>query len=231
MDEPISKKIEPVLYSNSIVYFRGWMDRLLATSGKTFEVKRSEQAIKYQIEYYPPAKTETREVWNVMVDPTDSRIAMILATESQPNMTTVEFLDGLCYEKTAFSMRFTRGMGFYPTSASELKFSDAHLASYEPIGDDFIKIAEWIKNGLNENQLPSKIPQEPETRARGGSLPVWWPRQNATKLRWKMLYKQIRPLYEKGMSFTEIHKATGIRRQDIPRIVEWAQKSPEAHDR
>lgn len=160
----MANKINAVEYAGSVAHFRAWMDRFLAVNGKIFKFKKDTNTLEYHIGYFTPARTTTREVWNVYIDPRivvngkrpgDSHFAMILAVEDQPDRTIIEFVDGQCYERTAYKLR---------SSSSELNLGEAHLAPHEPIGDDFIKIAEWITEELNKNQVRSKLPQEPKTR-------------------------------------------------------------------
>lgn len=162
MDKAISKKIEPIIYPGSIAHFRARMDRFLAVNGKIFKVKKDTPTLEYRIEYYGAAQTTTREVWNVLIDPGivvdgkrpgDSRFAMILAVEEPSIRTIIEFIDGHCYERT--------GIG---SSPSDVILGPAHLATHEPIGDDFVKIAQWVLDALKENLTDTKIPDEPKTR-------------------------------------------------------------------
>lgn len=60
--------------------------------------------------------------------------------------------------------------------------------------------------------------------------PKWWPKTISKKLRWKSLYKKIRPLHDRGLNNTEIGNKLGIRRQDIPHILLWAKEDPKAHN-
>jgi hypothetical protein len=159
----MTNKIDTVEYSGSVSHFRGWMDRFLAVNGKIFKVNKDTYTLEYHIGYYTPARTTTREVWNVYIDPGivingkrpgTSHFAMILAVEEHPDRTIVEFIDGKCYERIGYQ---------YRSSSSEVKLGDAHLAIHQLIGDDFIKIAKWITEGINESPLSSKLPQEPNT--------------------------------------------------------------------
>jgi hypothetical protein len=159
-----SELIPSIEYPGSVAHFRAWMDRFLAVNGQIFKVKKDAHTLEYHIGYFTPAHNTTREVWNVYIDPRivvngkrpgDSRFAMILAVEDRPNRTMIEFIDGHCYERTAYQSR---------SSTSEPHLGNAYLASHEPIGNDFVKIAKWIAEGLNENPTSNNIPNEPKTK-------------------------------------------------------------------
>ena len=164
LEQEKSKKIDSIEYPNSVAHFRGWMDRFLALNGKIFKGKIGTHPIDYNIGYFTPAQTTTREVWNVYIDsrividgkvPGNTYFGMILATEDQPNRTIIDFIDGQCYQRT--SLPTTR-------SSEPPVFGSAHLASREPIGETFIKIAEWITEGLGKNSVLTKLPEEPQTQ-------------------------------------------------------------------
>lgn len=75
-----------------------------------------------------------------------------------------------------------------------------------------------------QKELQKKTrPKKPE------DIPKWWPRQTAKKQKWKAWYKAIRPLKDRGLTNTEISKRTGIRRQIISHVLEWGERSREAH--
>jgi len=179
-------KIESIEYPRSVDHFRAWMDRFLALNGKTFKGKIGNHPIDYTIGYYTPAQSTTREVWNIYIDPRividgktpgRSYVGMILATEDQPNRTIIDFIDGQCYERTSL-----------PTTRSESPvLGSAHLASHEPIGETFIKITEWIKEGLNKNQLPPKLLEEPNTN----KLKDWFDYLHAVKHRTRIKLEYI----------------------------------------
>lgn len=156
-------KIEAVEYSGSVAHFRAWMDRFLAVRRKTFIIATGEQSRKYTVSYYPPARTSTREVWNIVpIIPVidgkragNSRFAMILAIEDQANRTTVEFVDGQCYERIAYS---------YRRLVSETDLGEAHLALHEPIGEDFYLIAEQLKAKLSSPNQPASTVKKKQLR-------------------------------------------------------------------
>jgi hypothetical protein len=162
-DTVISTKIPSVSYSGSVGYFRAWMDRFLAVNGRVFKISNSFYTLEYNISYFTPASTPTREVWNVHIDDRIvnpkakdklKNFGMILATEAQANSTTVEFIDGQCYQRTSQPA---------PRSTTQPPiFGYAHPAIHKPIGADFIKVAEWIKTELNKSQPPTPT-QEPKT--------------------------------------------------------------------
>ena len=152
-----TKKIESAEYSGSVANFRAWMDRFLAINKQEFNVSTR----KYTISPYPPAGTTTKEIWNVVPFATpingvmddDKKFALILAVEEQPNITTLDFLDGRCFERTVIALR--------GTPQSELTFGNPYLATGNPIGEDFIKIAEWITKNLKEHQVKTKHSNKP----------------------------------------------------------------------
>jgi hypothetical protein len=156
--DQITNKIESVEYSGSVANFRAWMDRFLAINKQEFDVSTR----KYRISPYSPERTTT-ECWNVAPFHVvkgewddNSKLGLILAVEQQPNITTVEFLDGRCYQKTATAWR--------GTPRSEFIFGNAHLDICDPIGTDFVKIAEWITKNLKEYQVKAKKSNKPTTQ-------------------------------------------------------------------
>jgi len=159
LEQEKRKAIEPLEYPFPLINFRASMDRFLAVNGKTFKGTWEGHQVEYEIGYFLPAQTQTREVWNVYFKedvvinskrPQFFYAAMILATEDRPNLTAVEFIDGQCYQKTS---RPTPR-----TSTPEL--GSVYLDTLKPIGYDFIKIAEWIKAGLYKAQTPSILLQK-----------------------------------------------------------------------
>jgi hypothetical protein len=146
--------LEPIEYPYSVSHFRAWMDSFLAINKEEFNISTRKYNIRPSV---TGTATTTRAVWNVepfeetYYDPIVGRkvargydkkiFAIILATEKQPNVTTIQFLDGQCYQRD-----------YYPLIGkprSEMNISNAHLEIGNPIGDDFIKIAEWITNELS----------------------------------------------------------------------------------
>jgi hypothetical protein len=184
------RKIPSVQYSGSVAHFRAWMDRFLAVNGKVFEIEKEGHTLEYHIGYFTPARTQTREVWNVYINPGivingkrpgDSHFAMILAAEEHPDQTTIEFIDGQCYERVGYSTK--RSLSEPPT------LGEAHLASHEPIGDDFLLIAERIKAGLTvgTEAHQNAFPEEPKTN----NLWDWFDYLHAVKHRMRIKLEYI----------------------------------------
>jgi len=68
----------------------------------------------------------------------------------------------------------------------------------------------------------------------GGVRPPWWPKQRATILRWKWLYRQIKPMHELKLNRSKIAAALTERGQKISRelvghILDWMSLDSDAH--
>ena len=189
--------IPPVKYAGSVAHFRGQMDRFLALKGEILdiEVDNIEQSKKYRITYFSYAQNSTREVWNIfpvipIIDGKrggNSKFAMILAIENQPGNTIVEFLDGRCYERTAYA---PRGI-----TISNSDMSPAHLAMYDPIGDDFIEISNRLRNEIQSQILENKVTIRND---------LW---ELVPNKKW---YRQALKLWHEGLTAAQISKRLGI---------------------
>lgn len=160
----LKEKISKAEYFGSVAHFRAWMDRFLAVNGKSFTFEYNAHKLEYQVGYFSHAHTSTREVWNVYIDPQiiidgkrpgDSMFGLILAVEYKPNYTVIEFIDGHCYERTAYQKR---------SSTSELSFGEAYLAKHKMIGENFTKIANAIKAEIKNENNSFEITKEEDKK-------------------------------------------------------------------
>jgi hypothetical protein len=63
------------------------------------------------------------------------------------------------------------------------------------------------------------------------TLPKWWPKKGATKVKWKTDLRALRRLREKhGNNFRVIAKDAKMSRGRVSRIFQWAELDPEAHN-
>ena len=136
-----------------------------------------------------------------------NRRGVIQAFEIFPNETSINFHDGKTYHQA---------LGF---------------VEKEKIGQSFKELIYTITSMIEETDRDIVANSNAPKQIKKSVIPNWWPKQRAKKLRWKGMYKKIKPLLDDGLSFTEISERTGIRRQNIGHIIEWAESSPEAHDR
>jgi len=98
-----------------------------------------------------------------------------------------------------------------------------------------VVISGYLDRLSRKNFLPKEALPEKPKKLNGTSdldfepLPKWWPKNEATKIRWKVEYRKIKPLHDHGYSNQAIGKKLGINRQRIPHIIKWASQDPAAH--
>ena len=92
------------------------------------------------------------------------------------------------------------------------------------------KLWAWLRDTLDEQGL---LVDDPEAAKEEKPIrPKWWPKQPATKARWKRAYRQIRPsLDDKKHPYTyaAIARKFGLDPKHVSRVVQWAELDPEAH--
>jgi hypothetical protein len=206
-----------LIYPYPIDNFRGLMDEL-KTSNYTGWTSSSGEVLLFYRDREFKDDNKKKESWSVVLQERvevkfqpDFKVqwgrtgAVIQAFEVLPNKTEINFYDG---------KEFSWILGFQER---------------EKIGESFEELIRAIRSKWDQAQEADQ--QKTAEKKIFDQLPKWWPKQAQKKLRWKGYYRKIKPLFDEGLSNSEISERTGIRRQDISHILEWADLSPEAHDR
>lgn len=148
-------KIKPIEYEGSISHFRAWMDRYIAVNGNGHTVMNMAGQRDYVVFYESHGQTSTREIWNMQSrlivengeQVLEIRRGMILATETSPNRTNVDFLDGQYFGFRNIPWRIT-GIERQNLTKNEKPLMMVGI----PIGEDFIRYAEEIKMEFEREQ-------------------------------------------------------------------------------
>ena len=221
--------INPIDYPGSVGHFRARMDRYLARNGDVFSAFTSEEVNKYKIDYTSIAQTSTREVWHVRslvpfvngVPTKEQHDGMILALEELPNKTIVEFIDGAYYSAKGPDWVLLRAI--YGERQTNMPPAEPEKVYGEPIGDDFILLAENIKSELkigdSEFEVTS-LPQEPKTR----NLDDWFDYLHAVKPRTRIKLQYIAG--KTGFSYSTVKKEHSlyIKEKGIQKTAKGNQK-------
>jgi chromatin segregation and condensation protein Rec8/ScpA/Scc1 (kleisin family) len=148
----VMKTIKTIEYPDSVAHFEAFMEGFVMALECEVWVNHQDDNISkiYFISQDVELQTSERKVWSVSTGALLRKYAAILARETKSQKTTINFIDGVSYQSSQFMQDHTEKLRF-PKKVKK-----------DPIGEDFIVLAEEIISGW-EDKKDNELPQEQKT--------------------------------------------------------------------